>query len=78
MDSIKATQEAIKLGGGSTLLGRELGISRQAVEQWRLVPPSKVLEVERITGISRYRLRPDIYGDGPVPAPRPRRASVAA
>lgn len=54
----------------ATKLGRELGISRQAVEQWRMVPPGRVLAVERLTGISRYDLRPDIYGAPPASAKR--------
>lgn len=76
MSAVEATQEAIKAAGGPTNLGRELGISRQAVEQWRLVPPERVLDVERITGVSRYRLRPDIYGAAPLDLKSHRRASA--
>jgi hypothetical protein len=36
-------------------------ISRQAVYKWRRVPHEHVLSVEAITGISRHRIRPDIY-----------------
>ncbi|MGQ3671646.1 transcriptional regulator [Xanthobacter sp. TB0136] len=46
-------------------LARQLNVRRQAVYQWRAVPPSRVLEVERITGVSRHDLRPDLFG--PVP-----------
>lgn len=42
-------------------LANELGISAQAISQWRRVPVERVLEVERITGVSRHELRPDIY-----------------
>ena len=52
----------IKQAGGAKKLATSLGISRQAVEQWRVVPPERVLSVERITGISRHELRPDIFG----------------
>ena len=62
MDPLKT---AIQRAGGSRVLGPKLGISRQAVEQWLVVPPERVLQVERITGISRYALRPDIYGAPP-------------
>lgn len=61
----KHTARAIELAGGTIALGKALGISRQAVEQWTRVPPERVLEVERITGVSRYDLRPDIYGAAP-------------
>ena len=48
--------------GLKTRLARELGITHGAVMQWRKVPAERVLDVERITGISRHELRPDIYG----------------
>ena len=38
-----------------------LGLHNSAVYQWRRVPASRVLDVERITGISRHELRPDLY-----------------
>ncbi len=64
MDAISL---AIKKAGGAVKLGKALGITRQAVEQWpkRVVPPEHVLAIEKLTGISRYALRPDIYGDPP-------------
>jgi DNA-binding transcriptional regulator YdaS (Cro superfamily) len=58
----KALQEAIRTAGGLHALGRKLGISHQAVSQWRRVPAERVLDVERLTGISRYQLRPDVFG----------------
>lgn len=49
--------------GGAVGLAKALGgITSQAVSQWARVPATRVLEVERLTGISRYQLRPDIYG----------------
>lgn len=65
-----------KAGWKASKLAKALGISRQAVEQWKAVPPERVLAVERITGFSRYEQRPDIYG--PAPEGSKRRASVAA
>lgn len=44
-------------------LAGELGITHGAVSQWSRVPAERVLDVERITGISRYDLRPDLYGE---------------
>ena len=42
-------------------LAAALGITNSAVWQWNVVPPTRVLEVERITGIHRSELRPDLY-----------------
>jgi DNA-binding transcriptional regulator YdaS (Cro superfamily) len=52
-------------------LARRLGnITSQAISQWRRIPAERVLEVERVTGIPRHELRPDIY-----PPPHPREAA---
>ena len=42
-------------------VARELGITHGAVSQWRECPPLRVLDVEKITGIPRHELRPDLY-----------------
>ena len=57
----QALESAVSLAGGFTALGRKLGISGEAIMQWDMVPPRRVLEVEKVTGISRFLLRPDIY-----------------
>lgn len=50
--------------GGSTALAKALGrITPQAVSQWRRVPAERTIEVEKITGVSRHVLRPDIFGE---------------
>ena len=56
-----ALRQAIRKLGGYTALARELGVSRPAVAQWRQVPALRVLAVERLTGVSRHELRPDLY-----------------
>jgi DNA-binding transcriptional regulator YdaS (Cro superfamily) len=66
----KACELAKLKAGGASALARaldELGerITSQAVSQWRVVPPEKVLKVEKITGVSRYELRPDVFGEQP-------------
>jgi DNA-binding transcriptional regulator YdaS (Cro superfamily) len=61
----KALLEVIERVGGMRALGRKLGIAHQAISNWRRVPPIRVLEIEKMTGISRYRLRPDVYGPEP-------------
>lgn len=56
-----ALKEAIAAVGGLSGLAEPLGITEQAVSQWDDVPPLRVLDVERISGISRHVLRPDLY-----------------
>jgi DNA-binding transcriptional regulator YdaS (Cro superfamily) len=51
--------------GGVVKLSLALGLSRAAVSQWERVPAERVLDVERLTGISRYQLRPDVFGPAP-------------
>jgi DNA-binding transcriptional regulator YdaS (Cro superfamily) len=52
---------ARRAAGGNAGIGRQLNISGQAVSQWDRVPAERVLDVERISGVPRYELRPDIY-----------------
>ena len=47
---------------GAINLATKLSITRQAVDQWEVCPPARVLEVEAATGISRHELRPDVFG----------------
>lgn len=42
-------------------LARLLGITHGAIYQWGEVPAQRVLDVERLTGIPRHELRPDLY-----------------
>jgi DNA-binding transcriptional regulator YdaS (Cro superfamily) len=51
--------------GGITRLATSLGVKHQSLYSWRRVPAERVIDVERVTGIPRHELRPDIY---PVPA----------
>ncbi len=60
--------------GKRTEIARACQISPQAVYQWDEVPPAHVLTVERITGIPRSEIRPDIYPPEPV-ATSPREAA---
>lgn len=66
---------AIELGGGVVKLAKQLRVTRGAVSQWRRVPQHHVFAVEALTGITRYELRPDIYGEPPRRAPRRSRSS---
>ena len=59
---------AVDRAGNTSALARSLGISHTAVRKWRLLgrpPAERVLDIERVTGISRYQLRPDVFGPAP-------------
>ena len=50
-------QQAIEATGN----GKALAVSPQALSQWHRVPAHRVLDVERISGVPRHELRPDLY-----------------
>jgi DNA-binding transcriptional regulator YdaS (Cro superfamily) len=52
---------AVDAAGSMTGLGKLLGITAQAVAGWSVVPTKRVSEIERVTGVKRSLLRPDIY-----------------
>jgi len=60
-----ALKKAKLAAGGASAIARHLGLTPQAVLQWKSVPPERVLDVERLTGVSRYDLRPDVFGQRP-------------
>jgi len=41
-------------------LAAGLGLTRSAVAMWDRIPAERLPDVERITGIARHELRPDI------------------
>lgn len=63
MTETEALIKAKEVAGGNAGMAGKLGdLTSQAVSQWKRVPAGRVLEVERITGISRHVLRPDVFG----------------
>lgn len=61
MENRAAIQQAAEKIGGIVKLSLALGLSRGAAAQWRRVPAERVLEVERLTGVPKEILRPDLY-----------------
>lgn len=53
--------KAVTAAGGVTRLAEGLEITRSAVSQWHRIPAERVLYVERLTGVPRHELRPDLY-----------------
>ena len=58
---INIVTKAVKKAGGVSSLARQLGIKHNAFYVWKRIPAERVLDIERITGISRHDLRPDLY-----------------
>lgn len=57
----EALERVKSTAGGPSGLAEKLGdITPQAISQWKRVPAERVLDVERVTGISRHDLRPDL------------------
>jgi DNA-binding transcriptional regulator YdaS (Cro superfamily) len=63
MNTINDTglQKAIEAAGNRTALAEKLGITLGAVSQWDKIPLNRVLQVEEVTGVPRYLLRPDFF-----------------
>ena len=59
-------QVAIDKAGGRTAVAKMFGITPEAVRQWTLedrrIPAEYILKLEEASGVSRYDLRPDVYG----------------
>lgn len=68
MDAITRSIEAV---GGQVHLARRLGITPAAVNQWvrglRPVPAERCRAIEAATAgvVTRYDLRPDVFGPAP-------------
>ena len=63
-------QQHLSSRGATAELAKAKGISHAAVRQWAgHCPAERVIEVERITGIPREALRPDLYRREPTSAP---------
>jgi len=53
---------AVEAAGGSTYaLAKKLKLTPTSVLNWKRVPFSRILQVERATGVDRRKLRPDLY-----------------
>jgi len=68
MNGSEGLKEATKAAGSARKLAAALRINAQAISQWqkpgRLIPPNRAIEIERITGVNRSKLRPDLWSEG--------------
>lgn len=53
MKSETMMERVFKAAGGKRALAEKLGVSVQAVHQWKRVPLARIWDVSRITGIAR-------------------------
>ena len=65
-------EEAINAAGGVGALARALGIAPPSVCTWSRVPPERVIAVESLTGVARWKLRPDLYPENTDDGTEPR------
>jgi DNA-binding transcriptional regulator YdaS (Cro superfamily) len=70
MTSKQAKDAAVEAAGGLSAVARAFTISPQAVWKWDAVPADRVVALEALCGgkVSRYDMRPDIFGPAPAPA----------
>lgn len=61
MDDKSPLERAKERVGGQAALAKLIGVTAQAISQWDEVPPLRVLDVERVSGVPRSELRPDLY-----------------
>lgn len=62
---IDIVERGAEVVGGLMELAKLLGLKHNSFYSWSKVPPGRVLKFEEVTGISRYEIRPDIYGEQP-------------
>lgn len=45
-------------------VARVIGVDKSQLTRWsqKQIPAERVLDIERVTGISRHDLRPDVFG----------------
>lgn len=65
MEARKYLKKAIEIAGSQSALARALGVTQTHVWNWlnrnKQIPAEYILKIENFTGVSRYKLRPDIY-----------------
>jgi DNA-binding transcriptional regulator YdaS (Cro superfamily) len=48
--------------GGASAIARAIGVTPQAVAQWKAIPAEHVLKLEKAFGVSRHVQRADVFG----------------
>lgn len=68
---MEALRKAVELAGGVTALADKLGVGQSVVSNWLMresIPPQRCVEIETAVqgAVTRYELRPDIFGTAPM------------
>lgn len=67
-----ALRRAVDVAGSQAALARLLGVSQPSVWKWldrgKALPAEHVHAVVAATGISKEELRPDLFGEVPLPS----------
>lgn len=79
MSTETAIERARTKAGGLTKLATALGIKPPSVAEWikrGLAPPERCIAIEEATGgkVTRYELRPDVFGPAPADSKKRRAA----
>lgn len=64
MDDALQLKSLVKARGLKLIdVSRGLGVDKATVSRWaqKRIPAERVLDIERLTGIPRHDLRPDLY-----------------
>lgn len=56
-----ALQKALDNADGGSKLALALGITPQAISQWKKCPPGRALKVAALTGVPPHELCPEMY-----------------
>lgn len=59
-----ALMEIIRRYGSASALAESLGLSKQAVSAWEMVPSKHIRAISQAIGMHPYRIRPDLYVEG--------------
>jgi DNA-binding transcriptional regulator YdaS (Cro superfamily) len=57
--------DAVKKAGGRKAVSVALNVKTETVRQWeiRKIPAERAVELEKISGVHRSYLRPDLWGE---------------
>ena len=54
-------RRAAKAAGSKSALARLIKITPQAMTRWTRIPRKRIVEIERVTGVPREKLAPELY-----------------